>query len=452
MNRAARFQLKSQNAVTGVLMTVLLGLGAYAASRYDVRWDWTAERRYTLEEQSVKAAKAFPEGLTATVYVMGKGKERDLGRDLLEKYRGINPKLELKFVDLEERPGEARRDDVTYVGTVILRSGERKEKVAELTEEAVTNGLIRLARGAETKVVRFITGHGELPLAPPQEMGKSKANAYQTVAKWMKGEGYQVEPLNLAAEEKIPDKTAVVVAAGPRTPLFPVEVERLEAWMKEGGRLLVMADPDAVTGLEGYLQTEGVNLLSGIVIDPAAKLVGGGPTTPLIHRYDDHHPISQGINTAAFLLEARGLELLPAPEKSPAKRTALMWGGENGWLEKGSLASGSVSFDPAQDVKGPVLLGAAVEEGKRRLVVVGDSEFASDGYVGAAGNGNLFLNMVRWLAEDESFIAIKPKQVKDGELYIPGMAGLVLAWTLVVIMPLSLIIAGVTIWRRRSRL
>lgn len=442
MTSSTRLNLRLQNFTTGILAAGLLGLLAWASERHQVRWDWTQGDRQSLAEQSVKAVAAFPGGLAATVYVQEQDGKRRHAEELLGKYRIVNPDLAVRYVDPDLDPAAARAEDVAVYGTVVLRAGEKKEKLTELSEEAMTNALIRLAKG-ESKSIRFVSGHGEHPLAGEDRSG------FSTVATLLKGEGYQVDELNLAMEEKVPDNTAALILAGPRKPLLPVEVERLKAWLGSNGRLMVMADPETRTGLEAMLQEYGVAFTAGMVIDPVARLYGGQPITPMVTQFAEH-PITANLKAASFFPEARGLEL-KEDDKSGVARVRLISGAEKGWLESGDISSGSVAFDQGQDVKGPILMGAALTKEKQRLVVLGDSDFAADAYIDASGNMDLFMNMVRWLAEDESFIAIKPKEVADAGLELSAGQGTLLFWGQVVIIPLALMGSGVLVWWRRKR-
>ncbi|MBF0161643.1 MAG: GldG family protein [Magnetococcales bacterium] len=467
MNRTTRMTLRVQSFSTGLIVLLLLVLLAYASHRYPIRWDWTATHRHSLAEQSIKAIQAFPKGITASVYVQEQGEQRTQLAALLEKYRAANPELSVRFVDPDLDPAAARQADVAMYGTIVLRSGEKTEKVTENSEESLTNALIRLAKG-DTKVIRFVSGHGEHPLperggALPDERGgrAQERLSYAKAAALLKGEGYQVSSFNLAAVEKIPQDTVAIVLAGPRTPLLPIEVERLQVWWEAGGRILLMSDPHTQTGLEPFLKSHGVTLLEGVVIDPVARLFGGGMTTPLVNQYDGEHPVTSGLQAASFFPEARGLRLEAVPpeggegNKPPAASTAvrLLSGAERGWLKGGSapLEAGTLEFNAGTDQRGPILLGVAIQKEKKRLLVVGDSDFVADAYVGFSGNTDLFLNMIRWLAEDENFIAIKPKEVTDSGLLLSQGSGTMLFVGLVFGIPLVLLVAGFTIWRGRKQ-
>ncbi|MEO5353179.1 MAG: GldG family protein [Magnetococcus sp. XQGC-1] len=461
MNRSTRTTLRLQSSSMGLILLLLLLLLAYASHRYPLRWDWTATHRHSLAEQSTKAIKAFPKGVSATVYVQEQGEQRNQLAALLEKYRVANPELTIRFVDPDLDPGEAKRADVAMYGTIVLRAGEKTEKVTESTEESVTNALIRLAKGS-IKTIRFVGGHGEHPFMDRGEVGMEKAAragqeriAYSKATALLKGEGYHVAPINLAEVEKIPEETVAIVLAGPKTPLLPVEVERLQLWWEAGGRILLMSDPNTRTGLEDLLKSYGITLLEGTVIDPVARIFGGTVTTPLVNQYDGDHPITSTLQAASFFPEARGLRLEESPPDTskPAQPTAvrLLSGAERGWLKTGPLDANTVEFNPATDQKGPILLGVTIQREKKRMVVVGDSDFAADAYIGFSGNTDLFLNMVRWLAEDENFIAIKPREVTDSGLVLSQGGGTLLFIGLVLGVPLLLLVTGFAIWRGRRQ-
>lgn len=452
MTSSSRLNLRLQSFTTGLLLAVILALLAIGLHRYQVRWDWTATKRHTLAEQSVAGIKQFKEPLQAIVFAQEGSDPRASAQELLDKYQVVNPQLTVRYVDPDQDPAAARREEVATYGTVVIRSGEKREKITELTEEAVTNALIRLSKGT-SKSIRFLVGHGEHPLPAAKTPGAptKDRNAYGIANTLLKGEGYDVTNLDLAGEEKVPEGTTVIVMAGPRKPLLPIELSRLISWLDQGGRLLVMNDPETKTGLEEYLGQKGVELLPGLVIDPAARLFGGGPTIPLVNQYHPQHPITKGLNVASFFPEARSL-LVKAQTGGKAIVTPLLNGAERGWLETSPVTDGKVTFDEGQDTKGPLLLGVAIEEGKVRLVVTGDSDFAADAYIDASGNSEVFLNILRWLAEDENFIAIKPKETIDANLTLTRDSGVLLTVGLLVVIPLMLLVTGGVIWvRRRNR-
>jgi ABC-type uncharacterized transport system involved in gliding motility auxiliary subunit len=152
----------------------------------------------------------------------------------------------------------------------------------------------------------------------------------------------------------------------------------------------------------------------------------------------------------------------------PAKETvtgvtveSLFKSNPESWGET-NLKSGEAAFDEKTDLKGPLSLAVAVtkevkqatekEPGvKARMVVVGDSDFASNAYFRVQGNGNLFLNMVSWLSQDEDLISIRPKPPEDRRIILSQSQQRMLLYLTVIVLPACVLVTGITVWTRRRR-
>jgi ABC-type uncharacterized transport system involved in gliding motility auxiliary subunit len=107
-------------------------------------------------------------------------------------------------------------------------------------------------------------------------------------------------------------------------------------------------------------------------------------------------------------------------------------------------------------MKGPVSLAVVAtkdlgENKKARLVVYGDSDFASNSGFGLQGNGNLFLNTISWLAQDESFISIRPKDPEDRRLTMTEAQGRLVSYVMLLFLPVGVLLAGVSVWMKRRK-
>lgn len=96
--------------------------------------------------------------------------------------------------------------------------------------------------------------------------------------------------------------------------------------------------------------------------------------------------------------------------------------------------------------------GAVPEPASRgmRLLVVGDSEFASDSQLGNAGNGVLLDNALNWLLARETLLGIPPKKPEQTRLILTGDQ-LLRIYLLTALLPLAAIVAGVAVYVRRRR-
>nr|MCS5662580.1 hypothetical protein [Dehalococcoidia bacterium] len=88
---------------------------------------------------------------------------------------------------------------------------------------------------------------------------------------------------------------------------------------------------------------------------------------------------------------------------------------------------------------------------KTRLVVVGDSDFASDVYVGQSpGNMDFFLNIVSWLAEEEDLISVRPKAPENRSLTMTMRQQKLTLFFLIILLPIATVRMGIHIYMKRS--
>jgi ABC-type uncharacterized transport system involved in gliding motility auxiliary subunit len=84
-----------------------------------------------------------------------------------------------------------------------------------------------------------------------------------------------------------------------------------------------------------------------------------------------------------------------------------------------------------------------------RVVVVGDSDFASNRAVGLQGNREIFLNMANWLAQQENLIAIRPRNPEDRPINITADQQRMVMWFTMVIVPALLFGNAVRVWWKK---
>ena len=88
-------------------------------------------------------------------------------------------------------------------------------------------------------------------------------------------------------------------------------------------------------------------------------------------------------------------------------------------------------------------------EKEGRLAVFGDSDFASNAYYNLSGNGNFFLNTVNWLTEEADLISIQPKTSSPRTIQLTPSQGRMIFFTSIIILPLIVLITGISVWVRR---
>jgi ABC-type uncharacterized transport system involved in gliding motility auxiliary subunit len=458
--RSSRYGINSATSV--LILLGILALVNYLGAQHVKRVDMTSEKIYSLSDQSVSVAQQVKQDLKIKAFYPGG--EYAQAKDVFDLFKSKNNKIAYEFIDPDKQPQLAQQYQVTQYGdfqnpmtgatfkygTVILEMGgktERIEKQSEpLQEEDVTNSLLKIVKG-EKKTVYFVEGHGEKKLDNTERTGYANAKAA------LEKENYVVKTVNLVQEGKVPDDASLLVMAGATSEPFPNELELIDGYLNKGGSALILLDPPPAASLADFLKKWSIDVGNNMVVDASGvgRLFGAGPTIPLVTNYS-HHKITEHFNVMTFFPLVRSVAPLMPPVNG-INAEQLLASNERSWGET-DLKSSQAEFDPKTDLKGPVPLATVAtkdqgENKKSRLVVYGDSDFASNGFFGLQGNGNLFLNTVAWLAQDESFISIRPKNPEDRRLTMTEAQGRLASYVMLLLLPAGILISGVSVWMKR---
>ncbi len=444
-----------QQLLNGVLVLAVIVLLGFLSVRFKAEIDWTANKRNTLTEASLKQLASMNEAVTFYVFApSGAETRRGIETDLA-KYRRVKPDLKIEFVDPSASPQKVREFNVTFVGQVVVEYQGRRETLTATTEQAITTALQRLSYGGEQWVV-FLEGHGE------RSTLEATPDSFSRFATALREKGLKVQPLNLVKNPRVPDNTSVLVLASPQSALLDGEIKLIQEYVERGGNLLWLADPDFPAGLAPLAQFLGVTWQNGYAILPEYQLLGTGHPGFFAAVGYPPNPVTQGFDMVTLFPLVRSLTT-QAPEGWTAQ--PLLQTSEAAWLETGNIEGGAVALDPG-DVPGPLTIGATLTRAytpktpagaeapkphPQRVALIGDADFLSDAYLGELGNQQLGLNLVQWLASRDAQLNIDVPKAPDTALFLPGWATMLIAGTFVVLLPLLLIAIGVARWAIRRR-
>lgn len=440
--------------VSTALAIALLSMGAYAANRYHMRFDWTEAKTHSLSDQTVKVLHDLKRDVKVTaLYAPASADEV---RDLLSEYTYASSKVKVDYVDPQAEPGRVRALGVNPAklkgGLLHVAIGKQSVDVDKPSESTLTNAIVKLERTQQRKVY-FLIGHGEHAI---EGKGADARDGYADAAKALQNENYSVEKLLLASKPDVPKDANAVIEAGPTGPLLPAELAALDRYVKRGGALMVLIDPQVKTNLIAQLQKWGVDVGNDMVIDRVHGLFGS-PAEPMAAQYADQ-PITKDLTQPALFFTVRSV----AP--APAAQGAIRWivrTSKTSWGERDleQLASKGTASDDPTDLKGPVpvavagsvQLDASAKGKKARLVVLGDSDFASNQLLGEFANRDLFVNCVNWLLGDVEAISIRPHQSRASRIQLNSAQYFQIRYLSLFVLPEAIAILGVLVWWSRRR-
>lgn len=431
----------------------------YLASRNTVRWDLSEGQINTLSPETLAALQQAPQPVKAIgFYSSNAFSQQKSTQQLLDRYKSAAPgKLTYEFHDPVGDPVLARQYNITRDGTLILQMGDQKEEISFASETEITSALVRFAAPVK-RTLYLVTGHGEPDPKQTDQTG------FSTVADLLGKQNYDVKPLNLQITTTVPADARGVVIAGPKTPLTAAEVAVLTQYMAQpNAALVVLLDSPAETAgaaappadpLVDYLQSAwGITARKDVVIDfnnsypnqPAFPLNAGYEAGPITDRL-------QGVSTVFPV--ARSLEYTttnPSLTFTPLIKTDGAAWGETDFT---SLSGANGPSLGAGDFAGPLTLGVAVANAsaKTRLVVFGDSTFASNFAANQGANANLFLNSINWTTLDETLINLSPKIPTQRTFkLLDAITVNVIFFVVIIAMPLLVLVLGGVVWFIRRR-
>lgn len=504
--RGARYSLNA-------LLLVAVGLGITVAvnvlaHRYDERVDLTSSKRFALSEQTRKVLAGLDQPVTLLAFFPAGSMERSELEDLLDGYRTETGQLQVSFHDPVREPMLAEQHQITSSwGTVVLKAGEATQRLeSDFGEEALTNALIRVTSGEEHALC-FVTGHGELDpddASSPSGLGGAVGR--------LEAQNYTARSVNLVREGAVPDDCEILVVADPESDWLAPEREMAAAFVARGGAMLVMLDPGHAPGLARDLARYGLAVGDDIVIEanPKYQLVGGDVTYLVLDPQSfAPHELTADLQGMTILRlarsvgpgpEAPGVRVQtlaqttpygwaettldgmtePAPDEGdivgnvplialaevtdPAAlvvgSTAIGEGAAGGLLPLGSgtdeaAADQAAAGEAAADEAAAVAAAAAVEVPRAeggRVLVFGDSDFATNELLDQGSNMDLFLNSLAWLAGEDDQVSIRPNPASTASLSMDLLQGL-LVWLLcLLVVPGVAVAMAIATWRERRNL
>ena len=448
-----------------VVLAILVAIN-YISAREHKRWDLTTSSEFTLSPQSIRILKSLDAPLKLTVFA--KDSELPSYRDRLGQYEYASKNVATEYIDPDKKPGPARQLGIQSYGTVAIQYKGRIERVVGSSEQDLTNGIIKVVTGKERKIY-FTEGHGEKDTANTERTG------YSGITAQMAHDNYKVDKLPLAQLGSVPADATAVIVAGPRTDFLPGEIDALKAYIGQGGHVCLLLDPPdkldspPLTTLIALAHDWGMEVGNNIVVDISGvgRLLGTDETVPVAVNYPPH-PIVQGLDTLTAFPLARSVTAVNGGVGGHVAQPFVETSAKS-WAEtdlKTMLSGGKIVFDEKKgDKPGPVSIAAAASapvaapapadkaageaKPESRVVVFGDSDFASNLALGVSGNKDLFMNAVAWLAQQENLIAIRPREADDRRITMTAGQQLQVIILALVLVPLFVFGSGIYAWWRR---
>ncbi len=463
---------------------------AWLAANSPLRYDLTEAGLHSLSEKSVAVLERLSKPVRVVFF------HNHLMAETVERYRLIaaqTDRVEVEFHDPTLNPAAARLLNVRFSGTAVMTSEDRRIDINSALEADIINGILRVSQGATRKAC-FLTGHGEADPFSKEQHDHVEAEAtggadhihgtgvqyvlHEThglakAANGLEELNYTVASVSIVRDggEALAD-CAVLIVPGPRARLLDSEVAVLRGFLAGGGNALFMIDPFVDTGLEPVLRDYGVVPDRTMVIDPSHHFAADR-SAPAVTRYNNHQ-VTRNLPLTFF---PGALSLSPGDRIAGTAPTQVINSSVNSF---GETSADRVERNDDEDKAGPLTLMVAINkrpvtddevafvaalggggdrpaeddppmlaERDSRVIIVGDSDFATNSFFHVLGNGNLFLNAVNYLTAQENLIGIEPRTRELPKIEFTNRQMKGIFFLSVFLLPSILTLIGTAVWWRQ---
>lgn len=458
LSNQSRTQLTIQKIIFLTLFISIIGMLAWISNNYNQQFDLTANKRHSLSNSSINLLNTLHNDITVHAYTTDDITKKAI-TEIIDRYQQIKPDFNLRLLNPDIDIAEAQKDGIVMDKpfAFVMHYNERVEKIESLSENEISNALLRLSRRGSQQVV-FLHGHGE------RDISATDNRAYSKINRQLSDMGFTTQSLNLL-ENPLPADTKLVIIAAPSHNYLAGELKKIQNYLANGGNLFWLVDPGKLYGLKKLATSLGLQLQAGVIVDNNTDLRNtlniDHPAIIPVTEYAPHI-ITNKIQYNTLFPITRGISPLTN------ETTVNHWQAEvlfnsfgKSWTEASGVSEEMVFDSSSGDISGPITIAVALQRNAKRInkksdqqsqriIVVGDSDFLSNTYIGAGANLNLGLNMFNWLLGDDDLISVEVKPSPDTKLALNDIQLMIIAFGFFLIIPALLLIIGTRIWYKRK--
>lgn len=455
-----KFKHGSYMTISTIMVLCIVIILNLFIGKLNIKFDLTKNKLYTLSDQSKKILKSLNKDVTI-IGLYEAGKEDTSVKEILNQYEKASDKIKVQYKDPELYPEFVKKysknDSNVGKGDLIVECGNKFKVLssydlvsyngynASLTAEQNITGAINYVTSDEVTTIYFTQGHNEDRL--PYDIINSLEN-----------QNYEIKNINLLTDEINPND-GILMIMGPKVDLTPSEISKVEDFMKDGGHALITVPlmKSEPTNLNKFLSNYGVKLENALIIEAnnSNKLQNPLYIIPNAQSQEIVSPISS-LKYPIVLQASHPITKIDLV-KHTIKIEPLLKTSDKSYA-KTNLESNTINKE-SDDLEGPFTVASAITDDlglgdkNTKLVVISSSNFLDTSLtVNGLGNTDLFLNSVNWLENKTQNISVSPKDLSSSYLYIDSSKQLLFSGISVILIPLIVVITGVSVCLRRKKL
>jgi ABC-2 type transport system permease protein len=484
---ASRWRIGLDLVLRTALVLAVVVMANYLGAKFFHRFYLSSQTRVALSSRTLAVLHSLTNRVDVTLYYDRKADFYPTVAALLDEYRAANKNITVRTVDYLRDAGAAEmvkekyrqyfnsqsdkdlvifdcvapvNDRVkvfpgaalTQYKTVQVPATDPHQKELEFErhpvafngEQAFTSILLSLANPQPLKAYFLQFDPNKSPLTDSGNTG------FEKFASVLQQNYISVTNLAWIGNAGVPMDCNLLIIAAPDQALLEPELQQIDQYLREGGRLLILfnylsqAHP---TGLEPILQTWGVTVLDDIAQDADHTI----STRDIVVDQFGKHTVVNSLSAQLQLYLPRPILKNPGlPANAPD--VDVLFGTSAGATLLGNRAEPPHSYPLACAIEQKPVAGVANPRGNTRIIVVGDSVFLGNYYIDSGGNRDFLNACVNWLCDRSALLdGIGPRPVTDYRLQITRHQRRQLRWLLLAALPGGVLFFGWLVWLVRRK-
>lgn len=460
-SRKSHLQYRIQHLLFIVLLLACIGFAGWMSNEYNQRSDWTAGKRHSLSNDTLLLLKELPFSINLRSYQADDPAMNKAVIEILNRYQQNKIDFSFELINPDIFIEQAKADNIKRYGQTVIEYNGQLEKIDTLSEENISNALIRLHRNDKPELL-FVSQHGERSPNDTSPVG------YSELANKLISKGFKISEINLL-KNVLPTENSVLILGSINKQLLENEQNKILQYIRNGGQVLWLQDPVLDESQHSLAATLSINFIDGVVVDNNQEvnrmLQLSHPAIIPILEYK-RHPITEKMKS--FTLFTTATAISSNPENNSGNNNIntknnwitsdLLITSDSSWSETGNFILG-VEFNKEKDLFGPLSIGIAQQRqiksgtklSSQRVVIIGDTDFIANNKLGNGANLDFILNTFNWLTKNDKLISIAPKNAPDLKLNLSAPLAAILGLLFLIVLPIFFFVTGAVIWFKRHK-
>jgi hypothetical protein len=469
----------------GLLLAILVNVN-YSAAQKDRTFDLSYLKMTKPGEATIGMGLSLDDPIDVVLFFPAGNQVLSFLESYFTQLETSGAKITIKKFDVDLNPAEAQKFKANANGLIIIAQGDQRHTIKIKTQLKLARKELKVFDAkfqkvlgkivSPNKIAYFSRGHGEMSW----NSGKPGLRSLKFIERLVKTQKYQVKLFGLqeGSAKKVPEDATVLIIAGPTRPFMQEEVKAIEAFVKQGGKLLVLFDvssgdvnkqifiDELKDPLREFVDSVGVTFQAEILAHDS-KFVSVRKTnadrwflfTNIFTSHQSVKNLAKHEERVPVLFFQSG-HLKVNKNKKPWKAFETIRALPNSFVDLNK----NYQFDPKTEKRKSYAIGAAAvipatgkksptgEQREGRVLVIADATAVSDGIIatGVPGNQLLISDGLRWLADEFEFggatnserdVKIRHTKDQDAMLFYSTIFGF----------PAMVLFAGVVATRRRKK-